>query len=96
MSPDQLITYTFQSSRPVDFNIHYHREGEVLYPVFEKGVITAEGELNCHNAMAEITGPSEDPEFFCLMWENPHSKPVILYFKYVVNDIEETADAESK
>jgi hypothetical protein len=94
--PNQLIEYTFQSSRPVDFNIHYHRDGEIFYPVLEQAAVTAEGDLNCHQAMAEMTGPSENPEYFCLMWENPHNRSVDLYFDYIVNDIEEMPDVENK
>ena len=94
--PDQVIEYTFQSSRPVDFNIHYHRDGEVFYPVSEKGTLTSEGAFNCHQVMAEMSGPSENPEYFCLMWENPHGMSVDLYFDYTVSDIDETPDAESQ
>jgi hypothetical protein len=68
----------------------------VLYPVLEEGAVTAEGEFNCHKVMAEMTGPSEDPEYFCLMWENPHNTVVELYFDYTVSDIEETADTEGQ
>ena len=55
----QTIGYVFESSAPVDFNIHYHRGQEVLYPVKSDQVAKAED---------RFTAPSA--EEFCLMWTN--------------------------
>lgn len=33
VEPGQKRTYHWKSSAPVDFNVHYHREKEVFFPV---------------------------------------------------------------
>lgn len=55
----ETIGYTFESSAPVDFNIHYHRGQEVLYPVKSDQVAKAEDRFAAPSA-----------EEFCLMWTN--------------------------
>ena len=55
----QSIGYAFESSAPVDFNIHFHRGNDVLYPVKVDAVRRADDRL---------TAPST--EEFCLMWTN--------------------------
>lgn len=91
--PNQIIEYSFNCSKPISFNIHYHRGGKVVYPVSEKDILTSEGALNCQEALAE---PSDKPQYFCLMWENPHDTDVSLNFKYTVKNIEDKQKSESK
>jgi hypothetical protein len=79
--PGQAIEYSFQASKPVDFNIHYHRGETIIFPVSEKETMASQGALDCHQAMEE---PSEKSEYFCLMWENPHDVSVGLDFEYTV------------
>ncbi len=55
----EAIRYRYRASAKLDFNIHYHRGKDVLYPVRERGSRRAEG---------EYTAPHDDT--FCLMWEH--------------------------
>ncbi|MBD3307361.1 hypothetical protein GF339_13065 [candidate division KSB3 bacterium] len=77
--PNQVVVYSFQTSRPVDFNIHYHRGEEVLYPVSEQNIASKDGEFMLGQ---EIEGPQGT----CLMWENPHNVYVNLNVEYTVRD----------
>jgi hypothetical protein len=53
------IGYGFESSAPVDFNIHFHRGNDVVYPARADAVRRAD---------ERFTAPST--EEFCLMWTN--------------------------
>ena len=55
----QSIGYAFASSAPVDYNIHFHRGNDVLYPVKADAVA---------GATDRFTAPST--EEYCLMWTN--------------------------
>jgi hypothetical protein len=55
----QSMGYSFASSAPVDFNIHFHRGNDVVYPVKTDGAQVAAD---------RFTAPST--EEFCLMWTN--------------------------
>ena len=55
----QSIGYAFESSAPVDFNIHFHRGKEVVYPVKADAIPRMDD---------RFTAPST--EEFCLMWTN--------------------------
>lgn len=55
----QSIRYRFKASAPVDFNIHYHRGKEVVFPVKRAGVREASGTFKAKGA-----------EGYCLMWEH--------------------------
>ena len=55
----QSIGYAFESSAAVDFNIHFHRGNDVVYPVASDAV---------RSASDRFTAPST--EEFCLMWTN--------------------------
>jgi hypothetical protein len=59
LAAGQSIAYAFESSSPVDFNIHFHKGDEVVYPVKSDQVAKAED---------RFTAPSA--EEFCLMWTN--------------------------
>jgi hypothetical protein len=71
--PDQKFTYSFESSGPVDFNVHYHRGEEVIYPVSEEKISTSKGYYS----------PKKE-NIFCLMWTNPQPESVDLSFKYKI------------
>ncbi|MEO8674693.1 MAG: hypothetical protein ABI569_03890 [Casimicrobiaceae bacterium] len=55
----QTIGYAFESTAPVDFNIHFHRGKEVEYPVKRDQVQQADDRF-------EASSTQE----FCLMWTN--------------------------
>lgn len=73
--PDQKFVYSFESSGPVNFNVHYHRGKEVSYPVSEEKISTSKGYYS----------PKKE-KIFCLMWTNPQPESVNLSFKYRVID----------
>jgi hypothetical protein len=73
--PDQKLAFSFESSGPLDFNVHYHRGKEVLYPVSEEKITTSKGYYS-----------PEKEDIFCLMWTNPQSEAVDLSFKYKIID----------
>ena len=61
----QTIGYAFESTAPVDFNIHFHRGKEVEYPVKRDQVQQADDRF-------EASSTQE----FCLMWTNHTQAPV--------------------
>jgi hypothetical protein len=76
LAPGQIMEYSFRTSKPVDFNIHYHGEDKIYYPVSESNVTSRSGTLN----VKEQEFYTEGQEYFCLMWENPSDKRVRLEF----------------
>lgn len=71
LAAGQRLGYSFRSSGPLEFNIHYHREGKIRYPVRKKGIATLAG---------AYTSPRNDG--YCLMWRNPGGKPVQLEYRF--------------
>lgn len=55
----RAIAYRFEASAAVDFNIHYHRGKDVLYPVKRKAT-----------RQFASTFRAESTDEYCLMWEN--------------------------
>jgi len=74
--PGQTMNYSFNSSHFVNFNIHYHTETELYYPVKKKGVMMGKGSLD----IQELDYYTEDQEFFCVMWDNLNPEPVQVSF----------------
>ena len=68
---DQQLHYQFQASRKLDFNIHYHTDDEVLYPVSEDQVM---------DGAATFAAPSEQE--YCLMWTNQGDADAQLSLQY--------------
>lgn len=56
---DMALSYEFSADREVDFNLHYHRGQEVIYPVRRAAV---------RSDRARFVAPA--PDDYCLMWEN--------------------------
>lgn len=71
--PGDVMTYSFKTSGPVDFNIHFHREETCAYPVSEKNVSNGEGKFY-----------PERKQFYCLMWTNTQKETVRLSYIYNV------------
>jgi len=61
------VRYRFDSSAPVDFNIHHHRGEAVLYPVKRDRVRKLRGRFRA---------PAADD--YCLMWENKGARSVTI------------------
>jgi hypothetical protein len=73
MMPGDALLYSFKTSNPVDFNIHYHEAGNIIYPVSQKN---SSGEQGKFSAVKEQT--------YCLMWTNVQPKPVNLTYTFTV------------
>lgn len=76
---DQVLQFSFSSSKPLDFNIHYHWGEKVVYPVNKKQVATLEGEVD-YDQLKE----GEEPDHLCVMWKNPHDVYVNLDYEALV------------
>jgi hypothetical protein len=72
LKPGQTLDYSFTANKPVDFNIHYHGEDRVHYPVKEKNISQFSGTLKVDMQRYYVEGK----EFFCFMWQNPHDTAV--------------------
>ncbi len=66
----QKLEYQFATTKPVDFNIHYHVGESIYYPV-KRAKTTGE---------ADRFQPTKGKEDYCLMWENKSSAEVELTF----------------
>jgi len=75
-----ILDYSFTASKPVNFNIHYHAEGGIFYPVSENNVSVSKGEFSTEKEKHY----SKEQEYFCMMWENPHAEHVNLTCTYKV------------
>ncbi len=58
LKPGDRIEFTFESTEPVDFNIHYHEGSAVVMPVVREKT----------RADADVYAPSI-AQGYCLMWE---------------------------
>ncbi|MBI4825429.1 MAG: hypothetical protein HY807_03275 [Nitrospirae bacterium] len=74
----ETLEYSFTSSRPLDFNIHYHAMDGLHYPVKERNIRSRKGTLVCD----EQKYYTEDQESFCMMWENKEEAFISLNVKY--------------
>ena len=75
--PGNILEYSFRASKPLKFNIHYHAEDELHYPVSMENVDEWKGVLDVGN----ISYYTKEQEYFCLMWENPHSESVSITYQ---------------
>jgi len=82
--PGQTMNYSFNASNFVNFNIHYHAEKELHYPVNKKGVMMGKGSLD----IQELDYYTTEQEFFCIMWDNLSSEPVQVSFSCEVKSIQ--------
>jgi hypothetical protein len=80
--PNQGIKYSFQSSKDLDFNIHYHGDDKVHYPVLKKEVRSYRGVLYCDEQDFYVAGQ----DFFCLMWKNQNTSKARLTLEFEVID----------
>jgi hypothetical protein len=74
----QELEYSFMASQPVDFNIHYHAEDKIYYPVDERGIFTSQGTVSPD----DYNFYTEEQEYFCMMWENSHHRRVTVRYQY--------------
>lgn len=79
--PNQLMQYSFTSSRKVNFNIHYHNNESILYPVNEKNITFWKDSISPD----DYEYYSKEQEYFCLMWDNLNNESVKITFNYYIN-----------
>jgi hypothetical protein len=70
LKPGQLLSYSFQSSNELEFNIHYHDGKQV---VFEKGPLNS-------NVIKDEFRASQKANY-CWMWSNKTPKKQTLDYK---------------
>jgi hypothetical protein len=73
LTPRDVLFYAFKSFEPVDFNIHYHEERNIVYPVLKKGSSAEEGKFY-----------ADKEQTYCLMWTNIQTNPVRLTYEFRV------------
>ena len=71
LTPREQLRYAFTGSGKLSFNIHYHADNNVYFPVPER--LTS-------GAKDSFTPASRQD--YCLMWTNPGSDPVELHLEY--------------
>ena len=73
MMRGDFLSYSFETSKPVDFNIHYHGESHITYAVSKGNISADSGKFN-----------PEKRQFYCMMWTNKQSEPVTLTYKFSI------------
>ena len=71
--PGDVLSYSFNASGPVDFNIHFHEEENISYPVSRKKISSYEGKYS----------PAKE-QMYCLMWTNVKKTAVQLTYAFKV------------
>lgn len=71
--PGQVLEYFFEASKPLNFNVHYHEDHDVVYGIRKDGISGEKGTFRC-----------EKKQYYCLMWTNPDSEPVSLVYSYSI------------
>ncbi len=72
MAAGERLEFSFSVNTPLDFNIHYHDDEKVHFPVSE-------------SALSEWKGVYIAPhkQHYCLMWTNKHAtEPASLNYAY--------------
>lgn len=59
LAKGQEVSYRFEATRTVDFNLHVHEDSRIEYPIEKNGVQRSEG---------SYTAPKD--QIYCLMWTN--------------------------
>jgi hypothetical protein len=71
LAQNQQLRYAFSATRKLDFNIHYHADHEVFYPVSEEQTMAA-----------TATFAAQSEQEYCLMWTNQGDTDVLLSLEY--------------
>jgi hypothetical protein len=75
LTPRDVLFYSFKSFEPVDFNVHYHEDGNIIYPVFKKDSAAEEGKFY-----------ADKEQTYCLMWTNTQTKSVRITYAFRVEN----------
>lgn len=73
VSKDGSLSFNFVTTMPVDFNIHFHKDNNIFYPVRRRDISSVSSIFT-----AEIA------ERYCLMWTNRGGDPVTLNYQYKI------------
>ena len=73
LKPQQQVRYHFKLDRPGEFNLHYHRGNEAVYPLRSEAVLEQRGDYVA--ALAEE---------YCLMWRGSRDGATKLGYEFVV------------
>lgn len=82
LKPGMVFDYDFDASNFVNFNIHYHTEDEVKYPVFKKGIMYGKGSID--PGTHDYFTPKQ--EYYCLMWDNLNEEKIKVSFTCVLKN----------
>jgi len=74
LSPGDRLYYEFTSSADLRFNIHYHENKKVLYPV----------PVRLTSSEKSVFEP-EAGRHYCLMWKNPANTGIELDLRYIID-----------
>ncbi len=75
MNPDQVLDYSFEASKPLAFNLHYHLVGKTVFHV-KKDL----------SERKEIFHPVKGQKVYCMEWKNPGPDSVTLDYRYSIKD----------
>ena len=82
LRPGMVFDYDFNASDFVNFNIHYHAEDEIKYPVFKNGILSDKGSID--PSQHDYYTPTQ--EFYCLMWDNVNEDKIKVSFQCVLKN----------
>ena len=68
LNQGQAIAWKFEANRPMDFNVHYHDDGRVVFPAKQDAVTKAADTLK--------VGLDQD---YCWMWTNKSTESARLH-----------------
>ncbi|MBI3545370.1 MAG: hypothetical protein HY081_02060 [Gammaproteobacteria bacterium] len=71
LSAAEKLRYGFTASAPLNFNLHYHADNKVYYPVPAH-----------QTAATKDIFTSTSPQTYCLMWTNTTAQAVELNLEY--------------
>jgi hypothetical protein len=71
--PGDKLDYFFESSKPLAFNIHYHRNSDIFYEIEKSDIAYDKGQFS-----------AKVKEYYCMMWTNPHKESVTLKYNYSI------------
>ncbi len=71
LNKDEQIQFQFKADTPLLFNIHYHNDKEVIYPIAEQ--------LTPEFKTTSFTAP--ETQHYCLMWSNPQQHDVAFEYR---------------
>jgi hypothetical protein len=72
LQPDQTLKYSFMSSKPLKFNLHYHLKEKTVFHIKEET-----------SSRSEVFHPVKDQNVYCMEWKNPHSDGAELKYEYI-------------